>query len=63
MKANEAGQEVIDEALQIHGAIGYMQDSPLEYLYRWVRGWKIAGGTVEVQRNAIAKELKKHGLR
>lgn len=63
VKANEAGQEVIDEALQIHGAIGYMQDSPLEYLYRWVRGWKIAGGTVEVQRNAIAKELKKHGLR
>lgn len=62
VKANEAGQEVIDEALQIHGAIGYMQDSPLEYLYRWVRGWKIAGGTVEVQRNAIAKELKKYGL-
>ncbi|ELY97177.1 acyl-CoA dehydrogenase family protein [Natrialba asiatica] len=62
VKANEVGQEVVDEAMQIHGANGYMKDSPIEYLYRWVRGWKIAGGTVEVQRNAIASELKKYGL-
>lgn len=62
VKANEVGQEVIDEALQIHGAIGYTKDSPIEYLYRWVRGWKIAGGTVEVQRNMIARDLKKYGL-
>lgn len=62
VKANEAGQEVIDEAMQIHGAIGYMKDSPIEYLYRWVRGWKIAGGTVEIQRNMIARDVKKHGL-
>lgn len=62
VKANEIGQEVIDEALQIHGATGYMKESPIEYLYRWVRGWKITGGTVEVQRNMIARDLKKHGL-
>ncbi len=60
--ANEFGQDVIDEALQIHGANGYTKGSPIEYLYRWVRGWKIAGGTVEVQRNMIAKDLKKYGL-
>lgn len=60
--ANEAGQEVIDEALQIHGAMGYMKESPVEYLYRLVRGWKIAGGTVEIQRNMIATDLKKYGL-
>ncbi len=60
--ANEAGQEAVDEALQICGARGYQQGHPVEYLYRWVRGWKIAGGTVEVQRNGIARELKKHGL-
>lgn len=60
--ANEVGQDIVDEALQIHGATGYMKDSPLEYLYRLVRGWKIAGGTVEVQRNRIAEYLKKHGL-
>lgn len=62
VKANEVGQFVVDEALQIHGATGYMQGSPLEYMYRWVRGWRIAGGTVEVQRNGIASELKKKGL-
>lgn len=60
--ANEAGQQAVDEALQICGARGYMQSHPVEYLYRWVRGWKIAGGTVEVQRNGIARELKRHGL-
>jgi alkylation response protein AidB-like acyl-CoA dehydrogenase len=60
--ANEAGQAAVDEALQICGARGYQQGHPVEYLYRWVRGWKIAGGTVEVQRNGIARELKRHGL-
>lgn len=60
--ANEVGQEVIDEALQIHGAMGYTKDSPIEYLYRLVRGWKIAGGTVEIQQNMIAEDLKKYGL-
>jgi len=60
--ANEAGQAVVDDALQLHGAQGYSKDSPLEYLYRLVRGWKIAGGTVEIQRNMIARDLKKHGL-
>jgi len=62
VRANEVGQEVVDEALQIHGAMGYSKESPMEYLYRLVRGWKIAGGTVEIQRNGIAEQLKKYGL-
>jgi alkylation response protein AidB-like acyl-CoA dehydrogenase len=60
--ANEHCGEVVDEALQIHGANGYVEDHPLSYLYRWIRGWRIAGGTVETQRNGIAGELKKYGL-
>ncbi|NHN42808.1 acyl-CoA dehydrogenase [Halorubellus sp. JP-L1] len=60
--ANEFGDEVVDEALQVQGAMGYMKESPVEYLYRWVRGWRIAGGTTEIQRNMIARDLKKHGL-
>ncbi|WP_175507256.1 acyl-CoA dehydrogenase family protein [Halostagnicola kamekurae] len=59
VKANEVGHSVIDEALQIHGASGYMKELPLEYLYRWIRGWKIAGGTVEVQRNTIGGGVEK----
>lgn len=62
LMANEVGQYAVDEALQIHGAMGYMDEHPLSYLYQLVRGWRIAGGTVEIQRNNIAKELKKHGL-
>jgi alkylation response protein AidB-like acyl-CoA dehydrogenase len=60
--ANEFSDEVVDQALQIHGAMGYMQDSPIEYLYRWVRGWRIAGGTTEIQRNNIAHVIKKYGF-
>ncbi|MFC7229819.1 acyl-CoA dehydrogenase family protein [Salinirubellus salinus] len=60
--ANEAGQEVVDQAMQICGAMGYSKDSPLEYLYRWVRGWRIAGGTVEIHRNGIAEQLRKYGF-
>ena len=59
---NEVGQAVVDEALQIHGATGYMKGHPLEYLYRWVRGWQIAGGTVETQLNTIAHVVTKYGL-
>jgi alkylation response protein AidB-like acyl-CoA dehydrogenase len=55
-------QKIIDEALQIHGAQGYQQGSPVEYLYRVVRRWRMAGGTDEIQRNNIAKVLKKHGM-
>jgi len=60
--ANEFAHEAIDDALQIHGAAGYATASPIQYLYRWVRGWQIAGGTVEVHRDMIAEDLKKHGL-
>lgn len=60
--ANEAGEFAVDEALQIHGAMGYSKESPIEYLYRWVRGWRIAGGTAEIQRDTIAEQLRKHGL-
>lgn len=61
--ANEVGEAVLTEALQIFGANGYMQGHPIEYMYRLVRGWKIAGGTVEVHRNGIARTLYKKGYR
>ena len=61
--ANEISESVVSDALQLFGATGYMRGHPVEYMYRLVRGWKIAGGTVEVQRNGIARELKKHGYR
>jgi alkylation response protein AidB-like acyl-CoA dehydrogenase len=58
----EAADMIVDEALQLHGANGYQQGHPLEYLYRFVRGHRIAGGTDEIMQNQIAKWVKRDGL-
>jgi alkylation response protein AidB-like acyl-CoA dehydrogenase len=60
--ANEIAEDVVSDALQIHGAQGYMDDSPLEYLYRAVRGQKIGGGTVEIHKNNVADHVLQDGL-
>lgn len=51
---NTVAFEVAHEALQIHGGYGYSNEYPLEYIFRRVRGWMIAGGTVEILKNSIA---------
>jgi alkylation response protein AidB-like acyl-CoA dehydrogenase len=58
----QTADRIVDEALQIHGANGYQQGHDLEYLYRFVRGLRIAGGTDEIQKNTIADLLKKEGV-
>jgi alkylation response protein AidB-like acyl-CoA dehydrogenase len=55
--ANEAAFEVANQALQVFGASGYSTQFPLEYLARRVRGWMIAGGSVEMMRNRIAEDV------
>lgn len=55
-------ERVVSESLQIHGANGYQQGHPLEYLYRFGRARRIAAGTDEIQKNQIAAVLKKEGL-
>lgn len=55
-------ESVVSDALQIHGANGYQRGHPLEYLYRFARGYKLAGGTNEIQKNTIARYLKKNGF-
>jgi acyl-CoA dehydrogenase len=48
-----------DSALQIHGGMGYMKESPIERVYRDMRLFRIFEGTSEVQRMIIARELLK----
>ncbi len=55
--ANEAGFDAANEALQIAGGYGFTEDSALAYLFHRTRGWMIAGGTVEMQRNRIARDV------
>lgn len=58
LHAPNVAQAVVDEALQVHGSNGYQRGHPLEYLYRLVRGYRIGGGTDEIQRDTIAKMLR-----
>merc|ERR1719321_97149 len=52
--------KIIDEAIQVHGAHGVSQDSPLTGLYTHVRHVRLADGPDIVHLNTIAKEeLKK----
>jgi alkylation response protein AidB-like acyl-CoA dehydrogenase len=55
-------EEVVSESLQIHGANGFQKGHALEYLYRFARGRRIAAGTDEIQKNTIARALKRDGL-
>ena len=54
--ATEAAQEVVDEAVQIFGALGVVRGSPVEQLYREVRALRIYEGTSEIQRMVIAAQ-------
>ncbi len=52
---NQAGFEIANEAIQVMGALGYSQESLVEYCMRRCRGWMIAGGSVEILKNRIAE--------
>ena len=55
--------QVIDWAIQAHGAAGVSQDFPLAYAWAHQRTLRLADGPDEVHRNAIAKlELARHVL-
>ena len=44
-------------ALQIHGGAGYMADLPFERAFRQARMFALVDGTVEIQRQTIARQL------
>ena len=48
---------VTNMALQIHGAAGYSCDLPLERMVRDARMFAIGGGTAQMQRNLIGREV------
>jgi hypothetical protein len=57
VSAAETAIAVSNAALQIHGAVGYSCELPLERMVRDARMFAIGGGTVEVQKNLIASRL------
>ena len=55
--------EIIDVAIQAHGAGGLSEDFPLAYAYANQRTLRLADGPDEVHRVAVAKlELAKHSI-
>jgi acyl-CoA dehydrogenase len=48
---------VVDKCLQLHGGYGYMLEYPIARLYANVRVNRIYGGTNEIQKTIIAKDL------
>jgi acyl-CoA dehydrogenase len=50
---------VIDRAIQVHGALGVTADTPLEWMYREARYARIYDGPDEVHRDRVARTLAK----
>ncbi len=50
---------VIDRAIQVHGALGVTSDTPLEYMYREARFARIYDGPDEVHRMVVARRMLK----
>ena len=60
--APTVAQDVLDWAIQAHGAAGVSEEFPLAYQWAANRTLRLADGPDEVHRNAIAKlELAKYG--
>ncbi len=51
--------QVVDTALQLHGALGYSQDTPLARWYTSIRSQRIVDGPDEVHRWTVGRNLVK----
>jgi acyl-CoA dehydrogenase len=49
--------DVVDRAIQAHGALGYSTDLPLEAMYRHARAARIYDGPDEVHRASVARRI------
>ncbi|MFO1304704.1 MAG: acyl-CoA dehydrogenase family protein [Burkholderiales bacterium] len=55
MTATEGAQQVIDAAVQLHGARGVQRGSVVERLYREIRALRIYEGATEVQKLIVGR--------
>jgi alkylation response protein AidB-like acyl-CoA dehydrogenase len=60
--ASRIAVDVADEAVQIHGGAGYVNDFDVERFYRDAKITQIYEGTTEIQKNIIARELMGKGF-
>ncbi|APG63103.1 acyl-CoA dehydrogenase [Sphingorhabdus lutea] len=55
--ATDNGSKIVDQALQLFGGYGYLQDYPIERFWRDLRVHSILEGTNQVMRMIISREL------
>ncbi|WP_435194021.1 acyl-CoA dehydrogenase family protein [Natronomonas sp. EA1] len=60
--ASRVAVDVANEAVQIHGGAGYVNDFDVERFYRDAKITQIYEGTTEIQKNIIARELLGKGF-
>ncbi len=57
MFASSTTNKILDEAVQIHGGMGYMWESEINRLYRSSKLLDIGAGTTEIRKKIISKGL------
>ena len=55
--ASNVAVKVVDEALQLHGGYGYLDDYPVERFYRAAKLLEIYEGTKEIQKITIGRRI------
>ena len=59
MKATDTAMKVTTDAVQIHGGVGYTKEYPVERFMRDAKVLQIVGGTNQIQKIVIGRQLKK----
>ena len=60
--ASRVAVDVADEAVQVHGGAGFVNDHDVERFYRDAKITQIYEGTTEIQKNIVARELLGEGF-
>jgi acyl-CoA dehydrogenase len=56
-RANRLACDAADQAIQVHGGVGYSRHYPFEHIYRHHRRYRITEGSDEIQLRKIAGHL------
>jgi len=60
---SESLHKAVDTAIQLCGARGYSQDTPLEWMYRYARQARLVDGASEVHKMVLAQAFLAEGER
>ncbi len=55
--ATDSGSKIVNDALQLFGGYGYLQDYPIERFWRDLRVHSILEGTNQVMRMIVARDM------